>query len=218
LDDVFIMVEVIKGKNLNARIADAVRRLRTARGLSLESLAAESSVSRSMLSLIERGESNATAVVLDKVATALGVSLATLFDDAKAPASPLARAASRSAWRDPDSGYIRRNISPPNYPSPIQIVDVALPAGAHVAYETGARDAPIHQQVWVRDGKLVMRVGAKNYELATDDCLAMQLNESIVFRNPTRKTTRYVVVLSAQGDIPRGSAVGDSRSRTNVIL
>lgn len=57
-------------------------------------------------------------------------------------------------WRDPQTGYVRRNISPPNFPSPIQIVDVVLPAGAIVAYETGARDENIHQQIWVQEGSI----------------------------------------------------------------
>jgi len=43
------------------------------------------------------------------------------------------------------SGYVRRNISPANFPSPIQIAEIVLPAGARVAYETGARDVSIHQ-------------------------------------------------------------------------
>jgi transcriptional regulator with XRE-family HTH domain len=41
-----------------------------------------------MISLIERGESSATAVVLEKLAVSLGVSLAALFEDPQAPASP----------------------------------------------------------------------------------------------------------------------------------
>ena len=52
---------------LNQRIADRVRELRAAQGLSLEALAAKSGVSRSMISLIERGESSPTAVVLEKL-------------------------------------------------------------------------------------------------------------------------------------------------------
>jgi len=46
--------------------------LRAARGLSLDVLAGKSGVSRSMISLIERGKSNPTAVVLEKLATGLG--------------------------------------------------------------------------------------------------------------------------------------------------
>src|SRR5438046_10360049 len=66
--------------DLNQRIADRVRELRAARGLSLDALATKSDVSRSMISLIERGESSPTAVVLEKLAGGLGVMLASLFD------------------------------------------------------------------------------------------------------------------------------------------
>src|SRR4051794_38626061 len=67
---------------LDHRIAARARDLRAARGLSLEALAERSGVSRSMISLIERGESSATAVVLERLATGLGVTLAALFDAA----------------------------------------------------------------------------------------------------------------------------------------
>ena len=42
----------------------------------LDELAAKCDVSRSMLSLVERGESSPTAVVLEKIATGLGIALA----------------------------------------------------------------------------------------------------------------------------------------------
>ena len=182
---------------INGRIARRVRALRTDLGLSLDGLAAKSSVSRSMISLVERGESSPTAVVLEKIAAGLGVSLATLFDDASAPANPISRSDERTAWRDPQSGYLRRNVSPPNFPSPIHIVEVVLPAGARVAYETGARDTSIHQQIWVREGGLEVTVGRVTYRLAEDDCLAMQLNEPTAFRNRTRKPARYIVVIAS---------------------
>jgi len=166
--------------------------------MTLDALAARSSVSRSMLSLVERGESSPTAVVLEKIATGLDVPLATLFEDSSAPPSPVARRSDREAWRDPESGYVRRNISPPNYASPIQIVDVVLPGGAKVAYETGARDARIHQQVWVLEGGIEVTVGDVVHLLAEDDCLAMQLDAPITFRNRMRKPARYAVVLSTE--------------------
>jgi transcriptional regulator with XRE-family HTH domain len=184
--------------DLNARIAGRVRTLRTGLGISLDALAARCDVSRSMLSLVERGESSPTAVVLDKIATGLGVSLATLFDDADAPADPVSRRAERTPWRDPQSGYVRCNVSPPGFPSPIQIVEVVLPAGARVAYETGARDAAIHQQIWVREGSIEVTHGSVTHRLAEDDCLAMQLDQPTAFRNRTRKPARYVVVLATE--------------------
>lgn len=183
--------------DINARIAARVRALRASSSLSLEALASRSAVSRSMISLVERGETSPTAVVLEKIATALGISLAALFDDAEAASSPVSHAADRTSWKDPQSGYVRRNISPPNFPSPIRIVEVSFPAGARVSYETEAREAALAQQIWVRDGAIEVTVGNTTHKLERDDCLAMQLDAPVTFRNRTRKAAHYVVVLAS---------------------
>ncbi len=190
-------------ESVDTRIASRVHFLRGRLGLTLDALAAKSGVSRSMISLVERGESSATAVVLEKIATGLGVSLATLFEDSAAPANPLSRSVDRTPWRDPQSGYIRCNISPSNYPSPLQIVQVTLPAGAVVAYETGARDNDLHQQVWVREGAVEVTVGSVTHRLSEDDCLAMQLNQPIAFRNRTRRPAHYIVVIASGPAVKR---------------
>jgi transcriptional regulator with XRE-family HTH domain len=184
--------------DINSRIASRVRALRTDLGLTLDTLAAKCNVSRSMISLVERGESSPTATVLEKIASGLGVSLATLFEDSSAPAVPVSRRDDRTPWRDPRSGYLRRNISPANFPSPIQIVEIVLPAGARVAYETGARDGSIHQQIWVQEGSIEVTLGRVTYRLSKDDCLAMQLNEPTAFRNRTRKPARYIVIVASE--------------------
>ena len=183
---------------LNQRIAQRVGQLRAQQGLSLDALATRSGVSRSMISLIERAESSPTAVVLEKLATGLGVALASLFDTQPAVAEPVARAKEQLPWRDPQSGYLRRNVSPPGFVSPMQIVDVHLPAAARVAYETAARLPRMHQQVWVLEGTLHISVGAAGHLLHCGDCLAFVLDQPTVFHNPTRKATRYAVVIVAE--------------------
>jgi len=181
--------------SLNDRIARRVRELRAARGLSLDALATHCGVSRSMISLIERGESSPTAVVLEKLATGLDVALASLFDAPAPAAGPVARHADQRTWRDPGSGYVRRNVSPVGYPSPIRIVDVEFPPRARVAYETAERDTPIHQQVWLRDGELEVTVGDAVHRLGAGDCVAFELDRPVVFHNPGETTARYAVVL-----------------------
>lgn len=203
------VASIVAAPGINARIAGRVRALRTDLGLSLDALSAKSAVSRSMISLVERGESSPTAVVLEKIATGLGVALAALFDDAGAPRNPVSRRADRTPWRDPQSGYVRRNISPPNFPSPIQIVEVVLPGGARVAYETGARDPRIHQQIWVQQGSIEVTVGSVTHRLAEDDCFAMQIDAPTTFRNRTRKPARYLVVIATErARAPRRSHAG----------
>jgi transcriptional regulator with XRE-family HTH domain len=197
VDIVSIIMEAI-ASDLNERIAERVRELRATRGLSLDALASRSGVSRSMISLIERGESSPTAVVLEKLAAGLGVMLASLFDAPAAasqtPSGPVARRDDQPQWQDPASGYLRRNVSPPGVPQPMQIVEVQFPPGSRVAFETGARDARVHQQVWVLEGVIDVTLGAERHRLRTGDCLAMQLDRPTMFHNPTRKPTRYAVV------------------------
>jgi transcriptional regulator with XRE-family HTH domain len=183
--------------NINDLIAQRLRELRDAHGWSLAALAERSGVSRSNISLIERGESSATATVLDKLSAALGVTVAALFDQPAAAPSQVARATDQPFWTDPGSGYLRRNLSPGVY-SPIQLVEVSFPAGQRVAYDTGAREVDVHQQVWIIEGAMEITVGGAQWRLAAGDCLAMRLDQPITFYNPTRDSARYLVALVSQ--------------------
>jgi transcriptional regulator with XRE-family HTH domain len=187
---------------LNGRIAQRVRDLRASRGLSLDAMATRSGVSRSMISLIERGECSATAVVLDKLAASLNVTLASLFEApdgaSKQRRSPIARRDDQPVWRDPASGYVRRNVSPQHSGQPMQIVEVRFPSGKRVSFDTGARETRTFQQIWVLDGAIDVTVDKQRHRLRTGDCLSMELGEMTMFHNPTRKTSRYAVVIAGE--------------------
>lgn len=180
--------------DINQLIAQRLRELRDARGLSLAALAELSGVSRSNISLIERGESSATATVLDRLTAALGITLAALFDPPAAEPVPLRRAEEQLTWTDPVSGYVRRNLSPA-VDSTLQLVEVHFPPGQRVAYDTAARDVDVHQQVWIVEGSMEITVGDTRWTLAAGDCLAMMLDRPIAFHNPTGKPARYLVAL-----------------------
>ncbi len=187
--------------NLNHTIANRVRDLRLARNLSLENMALASGVSRSMISLIERAETSPTAVVLDKIAAALDVSLAALFesaDSAAAPsANPLARHEDQPVWQDPASGYVRRNVSPANLALPVQIVDVIFPPRKKVSFDTVYRAAPLEQQVWVLEGTIEITLKKVTHRLHEGDCFAFHLDTPITYYNPTRSPSRYAVVITS---------------------
>jgi transcriptional regulator with XRE-family HTH domain len=198
----FSIIMEAAASDLNRRIAGRVRELRAAQRLSLDALASKSGVSRSMISVIERGESSPTAVVLEKLAAGLGVTLGSFFDApagaARAPGGPVARRDDQPQWRDPGSGYLRRNVSPPGVPQPMRIVEVQFPPGGRVAFETGVRDVRVHQQVWVLQGTIDVMLGAERHRLREGDCLAMQLDCPTMFHNPTRTPTRYAVVIACE--------------------
>lgn len=194
--------------DLEARIATRLKHLRAERGLTLDELAKRSGVSRSMISLVERAESSPTANVLDKLSASLGVTLASLFaPEERGDAPPFARRADQPEWRDPETGYLRRNLSPPGFPSSIELVEVVLPPGARVAYDSGFRVPYVDQQVWVLEGAIEVSVGENLHRLAAGDCLAMRLDRPITFRNRGRKPTRHLVALTMNAAVPKFGAL-----------
>lgn len=191
--------------DINFLIARRLRALRDAQGLSLGALAELSGVSRSNISLIERGESSPTATVLDRLSAALGITLAALFDQPDALPSPVSRAADQVTWTDPVSGYVRRTLSPAADPA-LQLVEVYFPPGQQVSYETSTRERDVHQQVWMIEGGMAITVGQERWTLSAGDCLAMRLDRPILFQNTTDKPARYLVALSTSPFSPRRPA------------
>jgi len=184
---------------LDQRIAAKVRELRRRRGLSLEALAARCDVSRSMLSLIERAETSATAVTLAKVARGLEVPLGQLLEGAPAPGrtpSPLARRSEQTVWRDPESRYERRQLSPHGLGVGLNLAEILLPAKARVTFENGHAAGKVRQQVWLLAGTLELTANGTKHVLHEGDCLAMDLEAPTVFYNPKARAARYLVAVA----------------------
>ncbi|ENW16917.1 MULTISPECIES: helix-turn-helix domain-containing protein [Acinetobacter] len=184
-------------EDINIRIAQQVREIRLARGYTLDVLASRCQVSRSAISLIERGEASPTAVVLEKLANGLGVPLTQLFDSPQNTQSPqpMVRRTQQAEWKDPETGYIRRQVSPPNWKSPFQIVEIEFPAQSRVTYETSTNSKVVLQQIWVIEGQIDIQLGENFYALQKGDCLAMQLDQPIIYSNPSSKAARYILVV-----------------------
>ncbi|WP_454735490.1 helix-turn-helix domain-containing protein [Cupriavidus necator] len=63
-------------------LGDAIRRIRKARGLSQEQLALSAEIDVSYLGRVERGDNNAAVLRLERIAEALGVTMAELMAEA----------------------------------------------------------------------------------------------------------------------------------------
>jgi transcriptional regulator with XRE-family HTH domain len=184
--------------DIEGQIGARIRALRTERSLTLEGLAERAAVSRAMLSRIERGESSPTAQLLGKVCAGLGVSLSVLFATAEPVPNPIRRRTAQPIWRDPASGYVRRNIAPDGTGSPVDISEIELPPAARVAFDS-LRLKKGDQHIWVLDGSLELTIGAQSHRLEAGDCIHMRFDLPVTFRNPTRRPVRYAVVISYGG-------------------
>jgi transcriptional regulator with XRE-family HTH domain len=182
------------------RLVERVRELRQEQRLSLEALAEKSGVSRSMISLIERGETSPTAVVLEKLAAGLQVSFASLFD---APANTtyvvkglVQRHVDQAEWLDPASGYLRRNLTPPGSMQPMQLVEVVFPPGQRVIFESSAHDPHMYQQIWMLEGEMEIGGADHVHHLRAGDCLARHQQQNNTYHNPGTLPARYLVALA----------------------
>ncbi|MCB6184988.1 XRE family transcriptional regulator [Leeia sp. TBRC 13508] len=185
--------------NADHLIAIKIKQLRKAAKLSLEQLAERSGVSRSTISLIERSETSATATALNKLADALGISLASLFSDTGASdaSSPLSRFIDQPTWQDPASGYIRRQISPSIKDAPIELTEVTFPPNQQIIFDNPLRSITIFQQIWMMEGEIEISQEGQTWLLSKGDCLSISLTTQITFHNPGKTTAKYLSAIAS---------------------
>ena len=178
----------------SAKLARRIRLEREARGWSLAELAETSGVSKASISKIEREEVSPTAVILVRLASAFDLTLAGLLLRAEGEAGRLARAADHPLWRDPDTGYVRRQVySRPDHP--VEIVEVELPAGRQVEFPASSY-ARVRQAVWVNAGERVIHEGGERHVMGPGDCLGFGPPGPVVMANQSHLPCSYVVVLA----------------------
>ncbi len=188
--------------NLNQRISARIRIERESRGWSLNDLAERAGASRAMIHKIERGESSPTASML-------GPPFRRLRHQYVDPDRPrgnagggkLLRFASQPVWRDPQSHYLRRHVSPRS-DLPIDLVQIELPPGSDVPMPA-ASYALARQLIWLQQGELVFVEGNTRHEMQAGDCLELGPPNDCRFINESAETCVYLVVRLNQS--PSGS-------------
>ncbi|HEV7263503.1 MAG TPA: XRE family transcriptional regulator [Falsiroseomonas sp.] len=178
------------------RLAAQLRAERDARGWSIAEFAERSRVSRAMISKIERAEASPTAALLGRLCGALGLTLSALLARAEGLAGgAVARAGDQPSWRDPETGYVRRAITPPG--AEPELVRVVLPAGARVAYPAATYGLTRGHSIWVLEGALRFHEGQATHLLGPGDCLSLGPPADCAYVNPSSTcSVTYLVALS----------------------
>jgi transcriptional regulator with XRE-family HTH domain len=180
--------------DLSQRLAQRIRLERDGRGWSLADLAERSGVSKATISKIERAEVSPTAVVLVRLASAFDLTLAGLMLRAEGQGERLSRAADQPVWRDPETGYVRKQVfSRPD--NPVELIRVEMPARQRVTLPASSY-AHIRQALWVLSGSLVITEAGTRHVLAIGDCLGFGPPAETTFANETASPCTYVVALA----------------------
>jgi transcriptional regulator with XRE-family HTH domain len=179
---------------MEAGIAQQVRLEREARNWSLAELAERSGVAKASISKIERGEVSPSAVILLRLATAFDLTLAGLLLRAEGEKPRLSRAADQKLWRDPATGYVRKQVFSRS-DHPLELVQVEMPPGKSVRIPASSY-ARIRQILWVQSGALTVEEGTETHLLKAGDCLGFGPPSEVVFSNKGARPCHYVIALA----------------------
>ncbi|RBL87301.1 transcriptional regulator [Streptomyces cavourensis] len=162
-------------------IAQRISELRTAQRLSLSQLAERSGVSKAMISKIERRDSSPTAAVLGRLASGLGVALTELLAPAPSPNPFLLRhKADQTTWRDPATGYVRRQVAELDEKTGTELIEIELPAGARIDYPQW-HSKPYRQRLWLLKGVLELGYGDETRRLVAGDQLDFAVDKAVSY-------------------------------------
>jgi hypothetical protein len=106
----------------------------------------------------------------------------------------LIRAGEQPVWRDPKTGYLRKQVFSRS-DHPLEIIEVELPARQRVVLPASSY-AHIRQTVWVRTGSLVIIEAGERHVLGAGDCLGFGSPSEVTFSNETGAPCVYVVALA----------------------
>ncbi len=181
--------------DMDEEVGRRIRRLRTAKGLSLKTVSERSGLSIGMLSLVERGRSSPSVRLLARLANALEVTVAHFIPDGLAPGArevPVMAAANRpelSIWR---AGIIKQVITPTRQGQHgLVLMEVTIEPGG-----TSGDDSYSHEGeeagVLVQ-GQLELMIDKDRFVLNEGDGFRFLSSVPHRFANPSREVTAKVI-------------------------
>lgn len=176
------------------RLAARLAELRVQRGWSLDELATATGISRASLSRIERSETSPTASLLNRLCVVYGLTMSQLLREVEEGINLLLTPELQPLWRDEASGFVRRSLSPPAAQFRAELIEGQLRPGARIDY-----DAPpvqgLEQHIWLQEGGLTVTMDGQSWILQAHDCLRFHLTGRSSFAAHLTDGARYILVV-----------------------
>jgi transcriptional regulator with XRE-family HTH domain len=200
------MVDMPDTDAVTEAVARNIKGLRTARGWSLDQLAARSGVSKGMLVHLEQGRTNPSLNTLCKLAETLGISLAGLIELHDQPKVQVLEADAtvrlwsgiEGSWGDLLVGSDKRDhvelwtwrMAPGD----------ALPSYAHLR--------GTQEMVHVLDGTLTLEVDGEAHAVPAGGAALFDADVAHEYRNDHKRAVRFVMVVLTPDPDPNGLPAG----------
>ena len=181
------------GRRIAARLAENLRHLREARGLTQEQVARLAGIPRATWGHLETGAANPTLAVLDKVATALQVPLEELTAEPRSIGRAYRKGTLRS--RQQGDGLVQQLL--PDLIPGMVIDRMEIPPRGRIP---GVPHMPGTREYFTCEaGEVVVAVAGESWTLAAGDVLVFRGDQRHSYTNPgSRPAVGYSVVLLAR--------------------
>jgi transcriptional regulator with XRE-family HTH domain len=181
-----------------AAVGRNVRALRRQRRMTIEALAAAAGVSRGTVIGVETARGNPSIATLCNLATALRVGVASLVDGDAAPRISVRRAEQAAPlWSSPagSSAVFRIGTDPPDV---VELWDWTVQPGD--SFDGEAHPVGTAEVLSVLAGRLALRVGTSELELATGDTVLFEAHVPHRYANTAPEPLRFTMVVVQPGD------------------
>jgi len=174
------------------QVSKQVRRLRAAQGLSVRTLASRAGFSPSFISQVENGQVSPSIASLERIATALGVTLAGFFVTQRTDAAVVVRAGERQELASSWSQAHIESLGPMSGASRLEAVMITIvPGGRSGKHPSGH---PGEEFALVFDGDVSLTLGTDVHILHQGDTASFSSETPHLWENSSTHTARIVIV------------------------
>ena len=178
---------------INKNVSINLKRIRKAKKMSLDVVAEQTGVSKSMLGQIERGESNPTIGILGKIVSGLRVS----FNDLVSVPNEevyLVRKEGLEPSKESTKEYLVYTVFPYEQDRDFEIYTIEIePNGC---YESGSHGEKTMEYINVYEGVLTLEINNEVYEIRKGDDIRINTDKDHVYKNKGKEKLVINVVFN----------------------
>lgn len=178
---------------LNKNIARNLKRIRLVKGLSLDNVAEQTGVSKSILAQIERGEANPTIGTVERIISGLRISITELTED-NSVLSKLVTGSTLEPVKKQKGAYIVYNYFPFEENRSFEVYWIYISPGKE--YKTGGHGISTEEYIMLYEGELLILENGESITLHEGDGLRLSTEQEHTYVNVGDKEAGLILVFS----------------------
>ncbi len=179
---------------ITQNVARNLKRIRTLREMSLDDVAKQTGISKSMLGQIERGVSIPTVETLGKIVSGLRVSFNSLISAAKNDVVLMRKEDLKPSISSEGEEFKAYEYFPYEEDRTFEIYLMLLEA--HSEYSSDGHGDNTYEYLTVTSGTLIVQVDGKSYEVEEENTLRFPTDTQHKYINNSDKLAKFIVTFT----------------------